>query len=274
MKQHADGFASSSKSPPKETCEMSSQEFIARINALIPSPNEEANKNLLDFGNSLWLRLKEDLYNAFSFISRHFTPDTLQGVYDLSGIANKGMLPWEMIGAAIYLQTNTPVQEIKEDSWDYFVGFTAPEAPDKISSLALCTVHENGCAAQFYTRHFGRFDPLELLYNATARSVYNGVTITEAIQQFDCNMEIRHPWETAVILDPEPKMVEKLTQLMPDSPIIAAHINLDADSGTVATEINPLWEKLRDELDELSHGQQQKTSEKKRSSKRSHQMER
>lgn len=72
MKQHADGFASSSKSPPKETCEMSSQEFIARINALIPSPNEEANKNLLDFGNSLWLRLKEDLYNAFSFISRHF----------------------------------------------------------------------------------------------------------------------------------------------------------------------------------------------------------
>ena len=69
-------------------------------------------------------------------------------------------------------------------------------------------------------------------------------------------------------------MVEKLTHLMPDSPIIAAHINLDADSGTVATEINPLWEKLRDELDELSHGQQQKTSEKKRSSKRSHQMER
>lgn len=72
-------------------------------------------------------------------------------------------------------------------------------------------------------------------------------------------------------------MVEKLTQLMPDSPIIAAHINLGADSGTVATEINPLWEKLRDELDELSHGpsrQQQKTSEKKRSSKRSHQMER
>ena len=62
MKQHADGFASSSKSPPKETREMSSQEFIARINALIPSPNEEANKNLLDFGNSLWLRLKEDLF--------------------------------------------------------------------------------------------------------------------------------------------------------------------------------------------------------------------
>ncbi len=76
MKQHADGFASSSKSPPKETRKMSNLEFIARINALIPFPNEEANRNLLDFGNSLWLRLKEDLYNAFSFISRHFTPDT------------------------------------------------------------------------------------------------------------------------------------------------------------------------------------------------------
>ncbi len=69
-------------------------------------------------------------------------------------------------------------------------------------------------------------------------------------------------------------MVEKLTQLMPDSPIIAAHINLDADRGTVATEINPLWEKLRDELSHGPSGQQQKNSEKKRSSKRSHQMER
>lgn len=56
-----------------------------------------------------------------------------------------------------------------------------------------------GCSAssafqkeEFYTRHFGQFDPLELLYNATSRSVYNGVTITEAIQHFDCNMEIYH----------------------------------------------------------------------------------
>ena len=92
MKQHADGFASSSKSPPKETCEMSSQEFIARINALIPSPNEEASKNLLDFGNSLWFELKEDLYNAFTFISRHFTPETLQSVYDLSGAMDQGSI--------------------------------------------------------------------------------------------------------------------------------------------------------------------------------------
>lgn len=136
MKQHADGFASSTKSPPKETRKMSNLEFIARINALIPFPTEEANRNLLDFGNSLWLRLKEDLYNASSFISRHFIPDTLQGVYDLSRIANEGRLPWEMIGAAIYLQTNTPVQEIEEDSWGYFVGFTTQKAPDKISSLA------------------------------------------------------------------------------------------------------------------------------------------
>ncbi len=78
------------KNPSRETCEMSSQEFIAHINTLIPAPNKEISGNLLDFGNSLWFELKEDLYHAFSFISRHFTPETLQSVYDLSGATDQG----------------------------------------------------------------------------------------------------------------------------------------------------------------------------------------
>ena len=80
------------KNPSRETCEMSNQEFIAHINTLIPAPNKEINGNLLDFGNSLWFELKEDLYNAFTFISRHFTPETLQSVYDLSGAMDQGSI--------------------------------------------------------------------------------------------------------------------------------------------------------------------------------------
>lgn len=42
-------------------------------------------------------------------------------------------------------------------------------------------------------------------------------------------------------------MAEKLALLMDMSPITAAHITIDADSGNVTVKINPLWEKLRAE---------------------------
>lgn len=41
MKQYADGFASSSKNPSKETYEMSSQEFIVHVNTLTPQQRSQ-----------------------------------------------------------------------------------------------------------------------------------------------------------------------------------------------------------------------------------------
>ncbi len=60
---------------------MSDQEFTARLAKLIPSPSEAVNSRLLDFANSLWFGLKEDLFHTFLFISHHFTPEVLQSVY-------------------------------------------------------------------------------------------------------------------------------------------------------------------------------------------------
>lgn len=68
-------------------------------------------------------------------------------------------------------------------------------------------------------------------------------------------------------------MTDKLFQLMGSSPIVAAHITIDADSGNVVTEMNPLWEKLRDEL-KPDPFVQRKSAEKKRSFSRKHQTER
>lgn len=56
---------------------MSEQEFIAHMDELIPTPSVETNNNLLDLANSLWWEMKDDLYHAFSFVFRHFTPETL-----------------------------------------------------------------------------------------------------------------------------------------------------------------------------------------------------
>ena len=240
-------YASLPKTPSRETCEMSNQEFIAHINTLIPAPSKEINGNLLDFGNILWFELKEDLYNAFSFISRHFTPETLQSVYDLSGATDQGMLPWEMMGAAIYLQAGTPLREIKIDEWESFIILPTPETPDAISSLAACTVREYGCETRLYTLHFGQFSPQELLKQAAARVRITGGTITEAIQNIDYNMQPGHTAANKALCGPESPMAEKLALLMDMSPVTAAHITIDADSGSVTVKINPLWEKLRAE---------------------------
>lgn len=93
---------------PQKKTYMSDQEFTAHMEELISTPNAEANHNLLDLANSLWFELKEDLYHTFSFISRHFSPEVLQNVYDLCGDPKNGFLPWELLGAAIYLQTGRP----------------------------------------------------------------------------------------------------------------------------------------------------------------------
>ncbi len=272
-------FARKLHAPPPELAQlvedcMSDQEFLIHINALIPFTSEEANSNLLDFANSFWIELKEDLYHTFSFVAHHFTPEVLQGVYDLSGDANGGMLPWGLIGAAIYLQTNTPVQEIQEDAWDHFTVFSTPETPNTLSALAICTVRENGRATRFYTRHFGQFDPLKLLYGATALAIRGGSTITKAIQQIDCHMRASGLGSARAVSGPESKMTDKLFQLMGSSPITAAHITIDVDSGNVVTKMNPLWEKLRDELKPDPPAQQQKHDGKEHSSRRNHQLER
>ena len=86
-----------------------------------------------------------------------------------------------------------------------------------------------------------------MLEQAAACTKITGGTVTEAIQNINYNMKPGHAAANKAVCGPESSMEEKLTQLMPDSPIIAAHINLNADSGSVTVKINPLGEKLLDE---------------------------
>lgn len=73
----------------KETRTMAEKKNLC---GLIPTPSAEANSHLLDLANGLWLEMKDDLYHAFSFVSRHFTSETLQNVYDLCGTRETGLL--------------------------------------------------------------------------------------------------------------------------------------------------------------------------------------
>ncbi|MEY8387861.1 hypothetical protein AALC17_11285 [Oscillospiraceae bacterium 38-13] len=80
----------------------------------------------------------------------------------------------------------------------------------------------------------------ELLEQAAARVRITGGTITEAIQNIDYNMQPGHAAANKALCGPESPMAEKLALLMNMSPITAAHITIDADSGNVTVKINSL----------------------------------
>lgn len=253
---------------------MTDQEFTARMATLIPAPSAEVNDSLLDLAHSLWFEMKEDLYHTFSFISSHFTPETLQKVYDLCKDKDHGILPWELVGTAIYLQAGMPPQEIGKQEWQDFQILSTPNAPDTLSTMGICTVREHGAETRFYTLHFRQFDPQELLDAAAAQAGRAGITVTEAIQRFDYrNMQTASVEANKAVYGPESSMAEKLSRLMASSPITAGHITIDVDSGSVAIEVNPLWEKLRDER-EASPPMRQRCSSRKRSSKHRNQPDR
>lgn len=221
----------------KEEQSWQKQKIYVRKYQSPSTPNAEANHNLLDLANSLWFELKEDLYHTFSFISRHFSPEVLQNVYDLCGDPKNGFLPWELLGAAIYLQTGTPPPETRKDEWNAewkeLQILSTPQSPDTISSMGSCTVREHGKETRFYTIHFGQFDPLELLSKSEALAKSRGITVTEAMQQIDYDMQLGYVTADKAVCGPESIMAEKLSQLMSTSPIAAAHITIDVDGGSI-----------------------------------------
>ena len=268
-----DLFSAVQPQSPQEKIYMSDQEFTVHMNALIPTPSVEANRNLLDLADALWFGLKEDLYHTFAFISRHFTAETLQNVYDCCETKNHGALPWELVGTAIYLQAGASPQEIGKAEWKEFRVLSTPESADTISSLATCTVRENGAETRLYTLHFEQFDPQKLLERAAVQARNDGITVTEAMQRIDYDMRMTHVTANQSICGPESPLAEKLFRLMDSSPITAAHITIDVDSGSIVVKMNPLWEKLRDER-EKNLPVPQKNPRRKRSPKHKNQPDR
>ena len=81
-------------------------------------------------------------------------------MYDLCGTREAGLLPWEIIGTAIYLQAGTPPEEISKDEWESFVLLPTPEITGTLSSLTTCTVRENGQEISSYgtgAKSWGKF---------------------------------------------------------------------------------------------------------------------
>ena len=116
----------------------------------------------------------------------------------------------------------------------------------------------------FYTPQFGQIDPQRLLDAAIGRAEKAGTTAAETLQQIDYNLPVVESHVTAnkAVLGSGSKITENLALLMAASPITAARITMDVDSGIAAVELNPLRKKLRDERASGPPAQQRRSSRK------------
>lgn len=149
---------------------MDKQDFEQQISALVPQPDPETNAALFAFGQELGQESDrdgvQDLLNCMSFVSRHFSAATAQGVYEIIRHGSAA-LPDEMVAAAVYIENgSTPQNAAEMAEAGLLMCFHQPESAEESSPLAVCTMKEDGISLELHTLHFGAFDPDTALRSA------------------------------------------------------------------------------------------------------------
>ena len=84
---------------------MKYEEFDQQIREMIPQPSAAITDALYRMGVEALEDRPQDLLIAFEFISRYFSVDVLQGVYEIIQHGS-AVLPNELVAAAVFLQTS------------------------------------------------------------------------------------------------------------------------------------------------------------------------
>ena len=82
---------------------MKYEEFDQQIREMIPQPSAAITDALYRMGVEALEDRPQDLLIAFEFISRYFSVDVLQGVYEIIQHGS-AVLPNELVAAAVFLQ--------------------------------------------------------------------------------------------------------------------------------------------------------------------------
>ena len=97
----------------------------------------------------------QDLLIAFEFISRYFSVDVLQGVYEIIQHGS-AVLPNELVAAAVFLQAGDTSEHMAQMAKNgELMCFYSPREKGEISPLAICSVLEAGKKVNYFTTKFG-----------------------------------------------------------------------------------------------------------------------
>lgn len=238
---------------------MERTDFEQRISALVPQPDPETTAALFRFGQELEevyeSDVSQDLVNSLGFISRHFSPATAQGVYELIQ-HDSAALPNEMVAAAVYLENGSTSQDAAEMARaGQLMCFHWPKNMEELSPLALCVVTEDGQSCSFHTLHFDAFDPDVALRSAQQYAHDHQISVTDALLSLTIDMELDPKGGARKILvSNDPDMTQALSAAFGRCAAAAARLTFDADHGQTAAEYNPLWLELRQQQESAQAG--------------------
>lgn len=123
---------------------MKYEEFDQQIREMIPQPSAAITDALYRMGVEALEDRPQDLLIAFEFISRYFSVDVLQGVYEIIQHGS-AVLPNELVAAAVFLQAGDTSEHMAQMAKNgELMCFYSPREKGEISPLAICSVLEAG----------------------------------------------------------------------------------------------------------------------------------
>ena len=192
---------------------------------------------------------------SMSFISWHFSPATVQGVYEIirHGLA---ALPGEMVAAAVYLENGSTLQDIaKMADLGMLMCFHCPRNMEELSPLALCVVTEGGHSLYFHTLHFGAFDPDTAMRSAQQCAHDRQLSVAKALLSLTTDMAPdSQTGAKNLLVSNDSEMVLALYRICFRCPAMAACLIFDADCRQTIVECNPLWLELRQKQEAVQGG--------------------
>ncbi len=222
------------------------KDFEYAVRQAVPHPNDRATEAWWAYA----LEMETDgspgftgeLQAAFGFIARNFRPETMQDVY---GIITYGTaLPSELTAAAVYLESgDTPKRMAELAEAGALMCFHQPKSADEASPLALVSVVENGKTETFYALSFGSFQPEDALRCAREYAAGHRRSVTGAIRDGFQTSPLRKKYDLCrnLYTGSDPELTKAMLSIFKTCPAVAAHITINADTGAVTTERNPLW---------------------------------
>ena len=224
---------------------MDQYEFLRELDKVLPSPDPQLAKRLIEFAEENEIVFYEEYLASLRFVARNFDQDTLASIPKMVDDQNM-ILPDEMAAAAICVQGGVPVDQVQQMACEgLLMGFfDARRAVNgELSPLAVCSVVEHGREEKFCTAYFGSFSPGDALHRAVEYAGQYDTTTAYALKNLtaDLRVDVDAPSERRILDQRRPSLLRAMESAFAQCPAVAAKITFDTDQREVTVDYNPLW---------------------------------
>ena len=224
---------------------MDQYEFQRELDEVLPSPDPQLAKRLIDFAEENEIIFYEEYLASLRFVARNFDQDTLASIPKMVDDQNM-ILPDEMAAAAICVQGGVPVDQVQQMACEgLLMGFfDARRAVNgELSPLAVCSVVEHGREEKFCTAYFGSFSPGDALHRAVEYAGQHDTTTAYALKNLtaDLQVDVDAPEAKRILDRRRPSLLRAMESAFAQCPAVAAKVTFDTDQREVTVDYNPLW---------------------------------